>query len=80
MITQVLLNDVSYTCKHSSDYAGVVTRLRQMEVVPCSTNEQYMQRVKERFKIYYGFELCFCNEVTFIQQLIRYNELKGTVK
>lgn len=78
-MTKVFLNNVCYTCVHSSDYAGVVNRLRKMEVVPCSTNAKYMERVKERFKIFYGFVLQSNNEETFVKQLIKYNELRGTV-
>lgn len=78
-MTEVYLNNVRYTCKHSAHYMEIVDKLRKMEIVPCPTNEKYMQRVKERFEIFYDFALCFNNEENFVKQLIRYGELKGAV-
>lgn len=53
----------------------IVNELRQMEIIPCESNAEYMKRVANRFKIYYGEKLDCSSELEFVNQLIKYNEL-----
>lgn len=61
----------------ADNYRLLVNSLRKMEIVSCSTNEEYMRRVAKRFKIYYGKELIYTNEVDFIEQLKSSGEIIG---